>query len=136
MRDYFYHKIDYSSHEGETETNLITFQSYSFPRRDLMFAVLHKHGPAECPAKSEQQLFQFADAVSDKSAATHSVKVIQRFVDTKCTGTISGHLFGTPVHHAILIVESDNEQNVQGFVEKISCEIVGIKSLSQVLPKK
>ena len=100
-----------------------------------MFAILHKHGPAECPARSQQQLLQFADAISDEAASTHSVKVVQRFVDTNCTGTISGHLFGTPIHHAILLVESSDRKNVQDFVGKIPCEVVGVRMLSEILQK-
>ena len=95
-----------------------------------MFAILHTHGPAQCPAKSEQQLSQFADTISDKSAETNSVKVLHRFVDTNCTGTLAGHLFGVPIHHVVLIVESDTKENVQKFLNKIPCEIVGIKSLA------
>ena len=97
-----------------------------------MFAILHTHGPAECPAISEQKLSQFADAISDKSAETNSVKVLHRFVDTNCTGKLTGHLFGAPIHHAVFIVESDTKENVQKFLNKFPCEIVGIKPLVPV----
>jgi hypothetical protein len=94
-----------------------------------MFAILHKHGPAECPALSEQQLLQFAESLSDKTADSHSVKVIQRFVDVNCTSKITGHLFGAPIHHSILIVESEKKENVQNFVNKLPSEVVGVRTL-------
>jgi hypothetical protein len=97
-----------------------------------MFAILHTHGPAACPAKSEQESSQFADTISDKSAETNSVKVLHRFFDTNCTGTLAGHLFGALIHHVVLIVESGTKENVQKFLNKLPCEIVGIKPLVPV----
>ena len=95
-----------------------------------MFAILHKHGPAECPAQDEQQLAQFKEMLSDKTAASHGVKVMQRFFDINCTSNITGHLFGSPIHHTVFIVESEKKGNVQNFVNKFPSEIVGVRSLS------
>jgi|GEM_PF-3102735 hypothetical protein len=94
-----------------------------------MFAILHTHGPAECPALSEQKLSQLADTFSDKSALTNNVKVFHRFFDTNCTGTLASHLFRAPIHHAVFIVESDIKENVQKFLTKFPCEIVSLKPL-------
>lgn len=95
-----------------------------------MFAILHKHGPADCPALSEQKLAQFTESMSDKTADSHSVKVIQRLVDVNCTSKITGHLFSAPIHHFILIAESEKKENVQNFANKFPSEVVSVRSLS------
>ena len=93
-----------------------------------MFAILHRHGPAECPALSEQKLAQFTEMLSDKAAESLGVKVMQRFFDVNCTSNITGHLFGAPIHHTVFIVESDKKENVQRFVSKFPSEVVGVRS--------
>jgi hypothetical protein len=96
----------------------------------LKFAVLHKHGPAECPARNEQQLAEFKQMLSDETAAGLGVKVTQRFYDTNCTDKITGHLFGAPIHHTVFIVESEKKENVQNFVKKFPSEIVNVRTPS------
>jgi len=99
-----------------------------------MFAILHKHGPAECPARSEQLLSQLNELWSDKTAGTYGVKVIHRWADVNCTSNITGHLFGAPIHHSVFIVESEKKENVQSFVNNVNhitpSEVVGVRSLS------
>ena len=95
-----------------------------------MFAILHKHGPADCPARNEQLLTEFKEMLSDKTAASLGVKVTERFYDINCTSNITGHLFGAPFHHTVFIVESEKKENVQDFVNKFPSEIVGVRSLS------
>jgi len=95
-----------------------------------MFVILHKHGPADCPALNEQRLAQYKEMLSDKTAAGLGVKVMQRFYDVNCTSNITGHLFGAPFHHSVFIVESEKKENVQSFVTNFPSEIVGVRSLS------
>jgi len=94
----------------------------------LMFAILHKHGPAKCPALNEQRLAQFKEMLSDETAAGHGVKVTQRFYDVNCTSSITGHLFGAPIHHTVFIVESEKKEYVQNFVNKFPSDVVGVRS--------
>jgi hypothetical protein len=93
-----------------------------------MFAILHKHGPAECPARNEQELARFQKMLSDETAASLGVKVTQRFYDVNCTSSITGHLFGAPIHHTVFIVESETKEKVQNFITKFPSEIVGVRS--------
>jgi hypothetical protein len=51
-------------------------------------------------------------------------------VDVNCTSKITGHLFSIPIHHFILIVESEKKENVQNFANKFPSEVVGVRSLS------
>ena len=95
-----------------------------------MFAILHKHGPAECPARNEQLLSQVNEMWSDKTADSYGVKVIHRWADVNCTSNITSHLFGAPIHHAVFIVESEKKENVQNFVNKFPSEVVGVRSPS------
>ena len=96
----------------------------------MRFAILHKHGPAECPARSELELARFQEMLSDETAAGLGVKVVQRFYDVNCTSKITGHLFGAPIHHTVFIVESEKKENVQTFVNKFPSEVVGVRSPS------
>ena len=96
----------------------------------MIFAILHKHGPAICPARTAQLLSQYEEMLPDKTAAGHGVKVMQRFFDVNCTPNITGHLFGAPIHHTVFIVESEKKENVQNFVNKFPSEIFGVRSLS------
>ena len=95
-----------------------------------MFAILHKHGPAQCPALDAQQLAHFQEMLSDNTAASDGVKAMQRFYDVNCTSTITSHLFGAPIHHTVFIVDSEKRENVQNFVSKFPSEIVGVRSPS------
>ena len=66
--------------------------------------------------------------MSDETAASHGVKVTQRFYDVNCTSNVTGHLFGAPIHHTVFIVESEKKEYVQNFVNKFPSEVVGVRS--------